>query len=98
MQLDQSSTRRQGGTGLGLHLCRQLAELVDGHLVLEETPGGGCTFSLTIPAAGPDGPLAVDFADRGVARETAFDVPRSPLGTALSRPPELSPPRKLPVP
>jgi signal transduction histidine kinase len=97
VQLDQSSTRRQGGTGLGLHLCRQLAELVDGHLVLEETPGGGCTFSLTIPAAGPDGPLAGDLGDRSVDRETAFDVPPSPLGTALSRPPELSP-RKQPVP
>lgn len=51
VQLDQSSTRRQGGTGLGLHLCRQLAELLDGRLTLSETPGGGCTFSLVIPVA-----------------------------------------------
>ena len=50
VQLDQSSTRRQGGTGLGLHLCRQLAELLDGALSLSETPGGGCTFSLSLPA------------------------------------------------
>jgi signal transduction histidine kinase len=50
VQLDQSSTRRQGGTGLGLHLCRQLAELLDGTLTLSETPGGGCTFSLVLPA------------------------------------------------
>jgi signal transduction histidine kinase len=49
VQLDQSSTRRQGGTGLGLHLCRQLAELLDGTLTLAETPGGGCTFSLSLP-------------------------------------------------
>ncbi len=51
VQLDQSSTRRQGGTGLGLHLCRQLTELIGGRLVLTETPGGGCTFTLTIPKA-----------------------------------------------
>jgi len=50
VQLDQSSTRRQGGTGLGLHLCRQLTEVLDGHLTLTDTPGGGCTFSLTLPS------------------------------------------------
>jgi signal transduction histidine kinase len=49
VQLDQSSTRRQGGTGLGLHLSRQLAQLLDGTLTLTETPGGGCTFSLALP-------------------------------------------------
>jgi signal transduction histidine kinase len=51
VQLDQSSTRRQGGTGLGLHLCRQLAELLEGTLTLSETPGGGCTFSLSVPVS-----------------------------------------------
>ena len=53
VQLDQSSTRRQGGTGLGLHLCRQLSELLEGRLSLGETPGGGCTFTLTLPAPAP---------------------------------------------
>ena len=52
VQLDQSSTRRQGGTGLGLHLCRQLAELVDCRITLAETPGGGCTFTLSMPGTG----------------------------------------------
>jgi two-component system OmpR family sensor kinase len=51
VQLDQSSTRRQGGTGLGLHLCRQLAEVIDASLALTETPGGGCTFTLRMPVA-----------------------------------------------
>jgi two-component system sensor histidine kinase KdpD len=51
VQLDQSSTRRQGGTGLGLHLCRQLTELLAGELSLGETPGGGCTFTLVVPIA-----------------------------------------------
>ena len=60
VQLDQSSTRRQGGTGLGLHLCRQLAQLLDGRLDLDEAPGGGSRFTLTLPAIGqPPGPIAL---------------------------------------
>lgn len=54
VQLDQSSTRRQGGTGLGLYLCRQLAELLDGTLTLEQTQGGGCTFRLRLPVVPDD--------------------------------------------
>ena len=81
VQLDQSSTRRQGGTGLGLHLCRQLAELVDGQLTLDETPGGGCTFGLTIPLVGP-----------GAIAEP--EMPPAPFGNVLTRPAELSSPGK----
>jgi signal transduction histidine kinase len=58
VQLDQSSTRRQGGTGLGLHLCRQLAQILGGRLDLDEAPGGGCCFTLHLPdlAQAPLGP------------------------------------------
>jgi K+-sensing histidine kinase KdpD len=48
VQLDQSLTRAQGGLGLGLYLCKQLAEVLDGELVLTETPGGGCSFCLAV--------------------------------------------------
>jgi signal transduction histidine kinase len=51
VQLDGSSTRMQGGTGLGLYLCRRLAELLEADLELSETPGGGATFALTLPRA-----------------------------------------------
>jgi signal transduction histidine kinase len=68
VQLDQSSTRRQGGTGLGLHLCRQLAEVVGGRMTVTETPGGGCTFSLFVPASMP-GALAP--AETGDANDAA---------------------------
>jgi signal transduction histidine kinase len=48
VQLDQSLTRSQGGLGLGLYLCRQLATVLDGELVLTERLGGGCSFCLAV--------------------------------------------------
>ncbi len=48
IQEDSSTTRRYGGTGLGLGISSQLAELMDGHLSVTSTPGKGSTFSLTI--------------------------------------------------
>jgi signal transduction histidine kinase len=49
VQLDGSSTRAQGGTGLGLYLCRRVAELLEADLSLTDTPGGGATFTLDVP-------------------------------------------------
>ncbi|GAC1315181.1 MAG: hypothetical protein NVSMB12_09950 [Acidimicrobiales bacterium] len=49
VQLDGSSTRAQGGTGLGLYLCRRVADLLEADLTLTETPGGGATFVLSLP-------------------------------------------------
>ena len=48
VQLNQTLTRSQGGLGLGLYLCKQLASVLDGELVLTETPRGGCSFCLAV--------------------------------------------------
>ena len=37
--------------GLGLSIARELTELQKGKLTLTDTQGGGCTFTLTLPAA-----------------------------------------------
>ena len=47
-QADNSTTRKYGGTGLGLTISRSLAELMNGHLIVESTPGQGSVFSLKI--------------------------------------------------
>jgi signal transduction histidine kinase len=49
VQLDGSMTRRQGGTGLGLHLSRELAELQDGTLTVGASASGGARFTLRLP-------------------------------------------------
>ncbi|KQV20111.1 MULTISPECIES: ATP-binding protein [unclassified Kitasatospora] len=46
-------TDNTNGVGLGLALSRGLAEAMDGSLEVEDTPGGGTTMLLTLPAAGP---------------------------------------------
>ena len=53
-QADESTTRRYGGTGLGLALCRQLAELMGGSVGVESQPGAGSRFwaDLPLPAGG----------------------------------------------
>ena len=48
-QLDGSSTRQYGGTGLGLTLCRKLAQSLGATLEVESVVGEGSTFSLILP-------------------------------------------------
>jgi PAS domain S-box-containing protein len=49
-RLGDHMTRATGGSGLGLYIARQLAQAVGGTLSVRDTPGGGATFTLTLPA------------------------------------------------
>ncbi|MEF1173943.1 ATP-binding protein [Vibrio sinaloensis] len=49
VQVDRTATRHFEGTGLGLAICKNLVELMRGHIHVDSVKGSGSTFTVTIP-------------------------------------------------
>ena len=78
-QLDGSSTRRAGGAGLGLAICKHLVELMNGRIDFSPLAGGGTRFAFTTampqvaPVADAAPALAPPVEDAATARILVVD-------------------------
>ncbi|MCJ2090097.1 response regulator [Methylobacterium sp. E-005] len=77
-QADETTTRRFGGTGLGLALTKAFAQLLGGDVTVASVEGSGTTFTLAVPAA-----LTPESADISTVGMDAVDAAHDPTGRSL---------------
>jgi signal transduction histidine kinase/DNA-binding response OmpR family regulator len=84
-QADGSTTRRHGGTGLGLTICRQLVEVMGGRIGLDSEPGRGSRFWIELDLPKQDSPAAVRRLPRALAGTRMLVVDDNATNRAILR-------------
>jgi CheY-like chemotaxis protein len=78
-QVDDSATRKYGGAGLGLVICKRYCEMMGGNITFESEKGKGSTFIVRLPEVVTDlkqeGPPVTEFTSDIAAHRTVFGMP-----------------------
>ena len=85
-QADASTTRKFGGTGLGLALTRRFCQMMNGDVTVHSVPGEGSVFTLKLPAtmSEPVAEAAIPAGiDDGLAVPAPNDEPLPPVRTCV---------------
>jgi CheY-like chemotaxis protein len=82
-QVDSSTTRRYGGSGLGLVICLRLVEMMDGHIAVTSDPQRGSSFRFDVRAGRAAGRTDTPSAPVEIAGRRVLIVDDNPVNRRI---------------